>query len=82
MSIMIILFSIVTIIFIIEYLQVRLNCICICMGIRLSETNRFLSIDFYQYLYSVFVEEEGVEVTLEYYQLLLQNYLQLMNIVI
>lgn len=44
MSIMIILFSIVTIIFIIEYLQVRLNCICICMGIRLSETNRFLSI--------------------------------------
>tara|TARA_B100001287_G_C22368285_1_gene382987 strand:+ start:99 stop:344 length:246 start_codon:yes stop_codon:yes gene_type:complete len=36
-------------------------------------------IDFYQYLYSVFVEEEGVEVTLEYYQLLLQNYLQLLN---
>ena len=43
-SLMIILFSIVGIILIIEYLEIRLNCICICMGIRLSETNRFFSI--------------------------------------
>ena len=44
MSIMIILFSVVGIILIIECLEIRLNCICVCMGIRLSETNRFLSI--------------------------------------
>jgi hypothetical protein len=44
MSMMIILFSVVGIILIIECLEIRLNCICICMGIRLSETNRFLSI--------------------------------------
>ena len=42
MSIMIILFLMVGIILIIECLEIRLN--CICMGIRLSETNRFFSI--------------------------------------
>ena len=44
MSIMIILFLMVGIILIIEFLEIRLNCICVCMGIRLSETNRFFSI--------------------------------------
>ena len=44
MLIIIILFSVVGIILIIECLELRLNCICICMGIRLSETNRFFSI--------------------------------------
>lgn len=43
-SLMTILFSLILIIFIIEYLQTRLNCICICMGIRLSQRYSFLSI--------------------------------------
>lgn len=43
-SLMVLLFLLLTIVFIIDYLQIRLNCTCTCMGIRLSQTNRFLSI--------------------------------------
>jgi hypothetical protein len=43
-SLMTIIFSLILIIFIIEYLQTRLNCICICRGIRLSRRYSFLSI--------------------------------------
>jgi hypothetical protein len=43
-SLMVLLFLLLIIIFIIDYLQIRLNCICICVGIRLSQTNRCLSI--------------------------------------
>jgi hypothetical protein len=43
-SAMILLFSTIFIIFIIDYLQIRLNCVCICMGIRLNQRNRYLSI--------------------------------------